>query len=156
MLARIEPEMLCQTENMAPGTVAIARVGNVVAAKLEARPEFCMPISIDRAFVFAGLSLSDFPITKPHPQPRRLCNITTRKTILPLEKISAEFLEMMAIIIVQIAITEMRGRILTNFCVNFSKNLFMRKPRQIGMMTIFMIERNIGSISTLTLAFNRR
>ena len=40
--------MLCHTENMAPGTVAMARPENAVAARLVARPEFCMPISMER------------------------------------------------------------------------------------------------------------
>lgn len=40
--------MLCHTENMAPGTVAMARAENAVAARLVASPEFCMPISMER------------------------------------------------------------------------------------------------------------
>ena len=44
--ARIAPDMLCQTLNMAPGTVAIASEGNEVDAMEVARPEFCIPTSI--------------------------------------------------------------------------------------------------------------
>ena len=55
IFAKIAPEILCHTEKMAPGTVAIARSGNAVPAKDVARPEFCIPISIERAFVFAGV-----------------------------------------------------------------------------------------------------
>ena len=42
--------MLCQTEKMAPGTVAIARPENAVAARLVASPEFCIPISMESDF----------------------------------------------------------------------------------------------------------
>ena len=44
--------MLCHTENIAPGTVAIARSGNDVPASDVANPEFYIPISTDKAFVF--------------------------------------------------------------------------------------------------------
>ena len=35
MLARTAPEILCHTENTAPGTVAIDKSGNAVAARLD-------------------------------------------------------------------------------------------------------------------------
>ena len=57
--------MLCQTEKIAPGTVAMSRFGNAVPARLVARPEFCIPISMESAFVFAGGSLSSLPSPKP-------------------------------------------------------------------------------------------
>ena len=44
--ARIAPDMLCQTLNMAPGTVAIASEGNEVDAREAAKPEFCIPTSM--------------------------------------------------------------------------------------------------------------
>ena len=52
-VARIGPEILCHTENTAPGTAAIGLIAPVVAnlvAKVAARPEFCIPISIERVF----------------------------------------------------------------------------------------------------------
>ena len=38
------PDILCHTEKIAPGTVAIARSGKEVCASDVARPEFCIPI----------------------------------------------------------------------------------------------------------------
>ena len=64
--ARIAPEILCHTEKMAPGTVAIASDGNAVPAREAARPEFCMPISIVSALVCAMSSFNSFP--SPNPQ----------------------------------------------------------------------------------------
>ena len=58
--------MLCHTEKIAPGTVAIARFGNAVPARLVASPEFCILISMESAFVFAGGSLRSLPSPKPH------------------------------------------------------------------------------------------
>ena len=59
--------MLSHTENMAPGTVAMARPENAVAARLVARPEFCMPISMERAFVLGVENFSSIPRPKPQP-----------------------------------------------------------------------------------------
>lgn len=50
--------MLCQTENIAPGTVANAMLGNAVAASVVANPEFCMPISKESAFFRASEDLA--------------------------------------------------------------------------------------------------
>ena len=80
MFERIAPDMLCHIENIAPGTVAVASAENEVFARLVARPEFCMPISIERAFVFAGLSFNAIPNKKPKMYPNTLCKITTMKT----------------------------------------------------------------------------
>ena len=66
MLARIAPEMLCQTEKMAPGTVAIERSGKAVVAREVARPEFCMPTSIERAFVFGTFNRNNLPTPNAH------------------------------------------------------------------------------------------
>ena len=66
MAAKIAPDILCQTEKTAPGTVAMARSGKALAARLVASPEFCIPISIDRARVFAEPDFIVFPIMKPH------------------------------------------------------------------------------------------
>ncbi len=72
MLARIAPEMLCHTEKIAPGTVAIARFENETLARDVARPEFYIPISIDIAFTFDKGILSNFPSRKPQPYPKML------------------------------------------------------------------------------------
>ena len=64
--AKIAPDILCQTENIAPGTVAMARFEKAVFARLVASPEFCIPISIESAFVFCGVSLKALPSPKPH------------------------------------------------------------------------------------------
>ena len=61
MFARMAPEMLCQTLKTAPGTVASASDGNEVAARLVARPEFCIPTSIAIAFFLE----SGRPSTRP-------------------------------------------------------------------------------------------
>ena len=65
MPASTAPEILCHTEKIAPGTVAIASFGKAVAARLVARPLFCIPISIERALLFDISSLSTFASRKP-------------------------------------------------------------------------------------------
>ena len=54
--ASTAPEILCHTEKIAPGTVAIARFGKADPASDVASPEFCIPISIETAF-FLGRSI---------------------------------------------------------------------------------------------------
>lgn len=66
MLASIAPDMLCHTENIAPGTVASARSGNAVPASEVASPEFCIPTSMESAFVLATFMWKSFPTPKPH------------------------------------------------------------------------------------------
>ena len=70
--ARSAPEILCHTENIAPGTVAIERSGNVPAANVVARPEFCIPISMATAFFLDISILKMIPIINPHRYPNRL------------------------------------------------------------------------------------
>jgi len=65
MLANTAPEMLCHTEKMAPGTVAIVRFGNAVAAREVARPEFCIPISMESAFFLVSGSFKRIPSRYP-------------------------------------------------------------------------------------------
>lgn len=43
------PEKLCHVENMAPGTAASGNMAKCVAASDVARPEFCIPTSIEMA-----------------------------------------------------------------------------------------------------------
>ena len=47
--AAILPEKLCHTENMAPGTAAKGNMAKCVAASDVAKPEFCMPTSMEMA-----------------------------------------------------------------------------------------------------------
>ena len=47
--AKIEPDMLCHIENIAPGSVASGFRAKFAVASWMARPEFCIPTSIDRA-----------------------------------------------------------------------------------------------------------
>jgi len=90
ILANTAPEILCHTEKIAPGTVAIERSGNADPAKDVARPEFCIPISIDKAFFFATGRFSSFPSKYPQAYPDKLWIITTRKTIKPVDSIFSE------------------------------------------------------------------
>ena len=55
-LAATLPEKLCQTENIAPGTVANGKAAKCSAASEVASPEFCMPTSIEIAVRRAGSS----------------------------------------------------------------------------------------------------
>ena len=57
--------MLCQTEKIAPGTVAMASAGKAEAARAVARPEFYIPISIESALVLGGGSLRILPSPNP-------------------------------------------------------------------------------------------
>ena len=41
--------MLCQTLKMAPGMVAIGKAAKWSVARLDAKPEFCIPTSIEMA-----------------------------------------------------------------------------------------------------------
>ena len=43
------PEKLCHVENIAPGTAARGNMAKWVAASDVARPEFCMPTSMEMA-----------------------------------------------------------------------------------------------------------
>jgi hypothetical protein len=52
-LATMAPLMLCHTLKMAPGMVARGYKAKWVAARLLAKPEFCMPTSIDIALRLA-------------------------------------------------------------------------------------------------------
>ena len=47
--ASTAPEMLCHTENTAPGMVASGYWAKWAAARLVARPEFCIPTSMEMA-----------------------------------------------------------------------------------------------------------
>ena len=49
MLASIAPDTLCQTLNTAPGMVASGYWAKCTVASDVARPEFCIPTSIDTA-----------------------------------------------------------------------------------------------------------
>lgn len=49
MLAKTEPEMLCQTLKMAPGRVARGLAAKFAAARETARPLFCIPTSMEIA-----------------------------------------------------------------------------------------------------------
>ena len=60
------PEMLCQTENIAPGTVAMGIFGKALDASEAASPEFCIPISIETAFFLGIFILNRTPIRYPH------------------------------------------------------------------------------------------
>ncbi len=51
-LAMSAPEMLCQTENTAPGIVARGKEAKWRTAREEARPEFCIPTSMLIAIFF--------------------------------------------------------------------------------------------------------
>ena len=82
--------MLCHIENIAPGTVAIDNVEKVVVARLVASPEFCMPISIESAFVFDEFIFKTFPNKKPKRYPKQLCKTTTMKTTKLVVKIFEE------------------------------------------------------------------
>jgi hypothetical protein len=56
----------------------------------------------------------------------------------------------------QIPMTETIGRRVMIFCVNFPKNLFITNPKTIGIITIFIMETNIATVSTLTVVLKRR
>ena len=57
--------MLCHTENTAPGMVASGYCAKCAAARLVARPEFCMPTSMEIARHLVESSLSSLPTPKP-------------------------------------------------------------------------------------------
>ena len=81
------PDMLCHTEKIAPGTVAMAKLGKDVIAKEVANPEFCIPISIDIAFFWDVFMCRIEAILKPATYPNKLCKITTAKITKPVFKI---------------------------------------------------------------------
>ena len=104
------PDILCHTEKIAPGTVAIAKLGKDVIAKEVANPEFCMPISIDIAFFFAVFMCKRDAIIKPAAYPNRLCKITTAKMTKPVSKIRSALCETTEEIIRVIATTDTKGK----------------------------------------------
>ena len=104
--AKIPPDILCHTEKMAPGTVAMAKLGKDVIAKEVANPEFCIPISIDMAFFWAVFMCKMEAIPKPATYPNRLCRITTAKMTNPVSKIRSALCETTEAIIRAIATTD--------------------------------------------------
>ena len=64
-LARTAPEMLCHTENTAPGMVASGYCAKWAAAREVARPEFCIPTSMEIARHLVESSFSSLPTPKP-------------------------------------------------------------------------------------------
>ena len=64
-LARTAPEMLCHTENTAPGMVASGYCAKWAAAREVARPEFCIPTSREIARHLVESSFSSLPTPKP-------------------------------------------------------------------------------------------
>ena len=107
--------MLCQTEKIAPGTVAMGICGKVLDASEVARPEFCIPISIETAF-FLGMSiLNRIPIRNPHRYPNRLCRITIIKIVNPVDRIFSLLCDTTAATIRHIAVTYTVGSAKTIF-----------------------------------------
>ena len=52
--ARTAPEMLCHTENTAPGMVASGYCAKWAAAREVARPEFCIPTSMEICLLYTS------------------------------------------------------------------------------------------------------
>ena len=121
--ASIAPEILCQTENIAPGTVANAISLNDDWANDDASPEFCIPISIDKAFVLFTFILNNFAIPKPNKYPNRLCIITTTIIIAPHVFILETLCETTDAIIKHIPIVDINGNNGVIFDVNLLKKL---------------------------------
>ena len=108
--AKIPPDILCHTEKIAPGTVAIAKLGNDVIAKEVANPEFCIPISIDIAFFCDVFMCKRDAVQKPAKYPNKLCSITTAKITKPVCKIRSALCETTEAIIRVIATTDTKGK----------------------------------------------
>ena len=79
MLAKIEPEILCQTLKMAPGRVARGLAAKFAAARETARPLFCIPTSMEIAVALSYSTLKSFATSRPRPMPSRLCSTTTTR-----------------------------------------------------------------------------
>ena len=108
--AKMAPDILCHTEKMAPGTVAIAKFGNDVIASEVANPEFCMPISIDIAFFLARFMCRSVATPNPAIYPNKLCNITTAKITKPVSKIRVALCETTEAIMSAIATIDINGK----------------------------------------------
>ena len=65
--AKRAPDILCQAEKIAPGTVAIGIEVKCALARPVARPEFCMPTSTERAIAFFQL----MPVRRAKIKPNR-------------------------------------------------------------------------------------
>lgn len=64
--------MLCHTLNTAPGTAAIGWAAKWLTASELAKPEFCIPTSIDMAaHLLSGRRIA-LPMAKPSVRPRAL------------------------------------------------------------------------------------
>ena len=72
--ANADPDMLCHTLNIAPGSVARGFAAKFIAAKDMASPLFCIATSIATAVTFSYLILNSFTRLKPRSNPNRLCN----------------------------------------------------------------------------------
>ena len=106
---RNAPEILCQTEKIAPGVAAIGILAKTLFASVAASPEFCMPTSIVSALTFAADIPESRATPNPNKYPNRLCKITTAKTSADDERISDALCEKIVATIRQIAVTEIIG-----------------------------------------------
>ena len=62
ILATNAPLILCHTLKMAPGMVAMGKAAKCRTARLEARPEFCIPTSMEMAVRFGWERRNRWPM----------------------------------------------------------------------------------------------
>ena len=108
---------MCQTENRAPGTVAIWSVGNDANARLVASSEFYMRTSKDSASIFDIGILNNFPMMNPKRNPKKLLRTITKKIVRPLSKIWFLLCATTVPITIQIAIVERARRYFKTFVI---------------------------------------
>ena len=79
--------------------------------------------------------------------------ITAIRIIAPVRLISRALWEMTDATVSVMQIMEKTGRKLVIFSQAFSKNLLSVRPSAMGIMTTFMMEKNMAQTSTCTVVF---
>ena len=72
ILAKTDPEILCHTLKIAPGSVANGLAAKLAVASVIARPLFCIPTSIAMAVAFVYSTRKSLEAPSPSPMPARL------------------------------------------------------------------------------------
>ena len=142
--------MLCHTENIAPGTLAAAMSAKCLDASVHARPEFCMPTSIEIATHFVCVKRSARPIMYPNPNPHMLCSMTTSNTTSPTSFSCSEFADTIIPTMTPIAIADTPA--MYSDAASAIRGIHRLTPRPVitGSSTTASIDLNMSTTDTST------
>ena len=130
--------MLCHTEKIAPAMPPAAV--KYMRASVEARPEFCMPTSIDIARTCAFVMPAFLAARYPSVMPPRLWRMTTQRMMRPLSRIVRPERDTTHPTVKMMTRAESIGVIFVTFETAFGKKILRRTPERRGRSTISMME----------------